>query len=89
MWQVWSNDRFHSIEHRVVVNESKARLSFPMFLNPESSTDVFPVPELLDKDHPPRYSKYNYGYFMKKRTDGNFRQDGKNIQIDDFAINRD
>lgn len=89
VWQVWSNEKFHSIEHQVVVNDSKSRVSFPMFLNPDFTADVFPVPELLDENHPPRYTKYNYGYFMRKRTDGNYQQDGKDIQIDDFATNRD
>lgn len=88
MVQVWSNDKFRSIEHRVVVNENKARLSFPLFLNPNYNTDVAPVPELLDENHPPKYAEFNYGYFIKRRTDGNYKQDGRNIQIDDFAINR-
>ncbi|CAM6119630.1 unnamed protein product [Calypogeia fissa] len=89
IFQVWSNDKFHSIEHQVVVNENRARLSFPLFLNPDFTAGVAPVPELLDENHPPRYAEYNYGYFIRKRTDGNYKQDGKNIQIDDFAINRD
>ncbi|BBN03433.1 protein MpDOXC10 [Marchantia polymorpha subsp. ruderalis] len=88
VFQMWSNDRYQSVEHQVVVNENKARLSFPFFFNPVAATNVVPVPELLSENSPARYRPMNYGYFMRKRNDGNFKQDGEDIQIEHFAVNQ-
>jgi len=88
-FQVWSNDRYRSIEHRVVVNENKDRFSFPLFFNPSSETEVAPVPEILGQDLP-LYRPYNFGHFMTHRTTSDYKVLGEdNIQISDFAINRD
>lgn len=84
--QVWTNKKYRSIEHQVVVNENKARFSFPLFLAPAPTADISPVPELLNGELP-KYSTYNYGYFISKRTAGNIEQLGKNLQIDDYEIN--
>ena len=87
--QVWSNDRYQSVEHRVVVNENKERFSFPLFFNPSAQTDVAPLPEIVGQDLP-LYRPYNFGQFMMARNSGNYHHLGKeNIQISDFAINRD
>lgn len=87
--QVWSNDKYRSIEHRVVVNENKERFSFPLFFNPSYATDVAPVPEILGQDLP-LYRPYNFGHFMTHRNTSNYKVLGEdNIQISDFAINRD
>jgi isopenicillin N synthase-like dioxygenase len=84
--QVWTNKKYRSIEHQVVVNEIKARFSVPLFFAPAATTDIYPVPELLN-GQPPKYQRYNFGYFMARRTAGNIEQLGKNLQIDDFEIN--
>ncbi|KAL2642850.1 hypothetical protein R1flu_010437 [Riccia fluitans] len=88
VFQMWSNDRFKSVEHQVVVNENRARLSFPLFFSPSASTDVKPAPELLSESNPTRYHPMNWGFFMRKRNDGNFKQYGEDIQIDHFAVSR-
>ncbi|KAL3696161.1 hypothetical protein R1sor_010237 [Riccia sorocarpa] len=88
VFQVWSNDRWKSIEHQVVVNENRARLSFPLFFNPCPSVDVEPAPEILSESNPARYYPINWGLFMRKRYDGNFKQYGEDIQIEHFAVNR-
>ena len=59
--QVWSNDKYESVEHRVVVNDKKERFSFPFFLNPSHYVMVGPVPELVNEENPPRYKEYNCG----------------------------
>lgn len=86
MFQVWSNDKYRSIEHRVVVNENKERFSFPLFYIPSSETLVEPVAALLDETHPAQYRAYSCGWFQKSRNDGNFEQLGENVQIHHFAI---
>ncbi|KAL3696158.1 hypothetical protein R1sor_010234 [Riccia sorocarpa] len=88
VFQMWSNDRFKSIEHQVVVNENRARFSFPMFFNPSTSTIIEPVKELLSESNPSRYYPMDYGFFMRKRNDGNFKQYGEDIQVEHFAVNR-
>lgn len=86
---MWSNDKYQSVEHRVVVNENKERFSFPLFFNPTAETDVAPVPEILGQELP-LYGPYNFGHFLVTRSSGNYTHLGKeNIQISDFAINRD
>ncbi|KAH9327722.1 hypothetical protein KI387_007900, partial [Taxus chinensis] len=44
--QVWSNDRYESVEHRVVVNDTRRRLSIPFFFNPSHYVIVKPLEEL-------------------------------------------
>ncbi|CAM6104099.1 unnamed protein product [Calypogeia fissa] len=87
LFQVWTNKRYRSIEHQVVVNENKARFSVPLFLAPSLTTDIYPVPELLHDGELPKYNRYNYGYFRRRRTAGNIEQLGRNLQIDDYEIN--
>jgi isopenicillin N synthase-like dioxygenase len=89
LFQVWSNDKYKSVEHRVVVNENKARFSVPFFFNPSQSTDVAPVPQLLGENLP-LYRQYNWGDFLQTRKGSNFKNLGvENVQIYHFAINRD
>jgi isopenicillin N synthase-like dioxygenase len=72
-----------------VVNENKERFSFPLFFNPSFDTDVAPVPEILGQELP-LYRPYSFGEFLTTRSSGNYTYQGKeNIQISDFAINRD
>lgn len=86
IFQVWSNDKYCGVEHRVVVNETKERFSIPVFFDPDIRTTVFPVPQLLDEMHPPHYQSYNWGFFRRTRNNGNFKQLGENIQIYHYAI---
>ena len=85
---MWSNDKYQSVEHRVVVNENKPRMSFPVFFNPSYDTNVAPIPEIVGKGLP-LYEEYNYGDFSKRRNESNYKSLGvENIQIYHFAINR-
>ncbi|KAK8990952.1 hypothetical protein V6N11_061980 [Hibiscus sabdariffa] len=43
-----SNDRYKSIEHRVVANGSKDRVSVPIFMNPRADAILGPLPEVLE-----------------------------------------
>ncbi|MCO5583626.1 hypothetical protein L7F22_037539 [Adiantum nelumboides] len=88
MIQVYSNDRYQSVEHRVVVNKNVDRYSFPLFFNPAHWVNVSPIPELIKAEHPPRYRPFNWGKYIKRRMDGNFKHLGvQNLQISNFVIN--
>jgi len=85
--QVWSNDKYQSIEHRVVVNDKKERFSVPFFLLPSHYVMVGPVPELVNAENPPRFKEFNWGKFFKRRRDSNFKNLGtENLQIQHFSI---
>ncbi|XP_051142835.1 jasmonate-induced oxygenase 2-like [Andrographis paniculata] len=85
--QVWSNDEFESVEHRVVVNPRTERLSIPYFLYPAHYTWVEPLPELIDRRNPAKFRKYNWGKFRAARNRSNFEKlDQDNLQISHFRI---
>ncbi|KAI5058117.1 hypothetical protein GOP47_0026287 [Adiantum capillus-veneris] len=44
LMQVYSNDKYQSVEHRVVVIKNVNRYSFPLFFNPAHWVNVSPIP---------------------------------------------
>ncbi|KAG6571998.1 putative 2-oxoglutarate-dependent dioxygenase, partial [Cucurbita argyrosperma subsp. sororia] len=62
--QVWSNERYESVEHRVMVNDKKERYSIAFFFNPSHSTIVEPLEELIDPENPPKYQSYLWGKLL-------------------------
>lgn len=84
--QVWSNDKYESVEHRVVVNSEKERFSVPFFFFPGHQVMVKPLEEILDGDSP-RYRDYNWGKFFANRNRSDFKKRTvENIQISHFRI---
>ncbi|KAF2305835.1 hypothetical protein GH714_008300 [Hevea brasiliensis] len=47
--EVWSNDAYESVEHRVKVNPEKERFSIPYFFNPGHYTIVKPLEEIVNE----------------------------------------
>ncbi|XP_057740999.1 protein DMR6-LIKE OXYGENASE 2-like [Arachis stenosperma] len=87
MVQVWSNDKYESVEHRVVVNTERERFSIPFFFCPSHKVMVKPVEELVNQKNPPRYREYNWGHFYAHRNRTDFKKrDLENIQIYHFRI---
>jgi isopenicillin N synthase-like dioxygenase len=85
--QVWSNEKYESVEHRVVVNDKKERFSIPFFLFPSHYEMMRPVPDLVNEKNPARYKEFNWGKFFKRRRDSNFKNLGtENLQIHHFYI---
>ncbi|KAH1243129.1 Protein DMR6-LIKE OXYGENASE 1 [Glycine max] len=85
--QVWSNDAYESVDHRVVVNSEKERLSIPFFFFPAHDTKVKPLEELINEQNPSKYRPYNWGKFLVHRGNSNFKkQNEENIQIHHYKI---
>ena len=85
MAQIWSNNRYHAPEHRVLTSSSRVRYSAPFFLNPAFDSVVSPLPSLGT----PEYLPCVWGYFRAQRFAGDFADYGTEIQISDFAVGPD
>jgi isopenicillin N synthase-like dioxygenase len=86
MMQVWSNDRFRSPVHRVVVNTEKERFSAPFFMNPSYAKDCAPLAELLAPGERPQYRPINWGEFRRLRAAGDYADVGEEVQISHYRI---
>ncbi|KAG5063032.1 hypothetical protein JHK85_004215 [Glycine max] len=85
--QVWSNDAYESVEHRVVVNSEKERFSIPFFFYPAHETEVKPLEELINEQNPSKYRPYKWGKFITHRKNTNFKnQNVENIQIYHYKL---
>ena len=85
MLQVWSNDRYRSPVHRVVPSRSEERFSAPFFWNPNYATLCRPLPELLHEG-PARYRPISWQAFRRARSDGDYADQGEEVQIAQFRI---
>ncbi|MED6121289.1 Jasmonate-induced oxygenase 2 [Stylosanthes scabra] len=69
--QVLSNAIYKSIEHRVIVNSNKDRVSLAFFYNPRSDLLIQPAKELVTQDRPPLYPPMTFDeYRLYIRTKG-------------------
>lgn len=72
--QMVSNDRYKSIEHRVIVNGRRNRVSVPIFVNPATDAIIGPFPEVLENGEKPVYKSIQFldyfNYFFSKGHDG-------------------
>ncbi|KAF8409990.1 hypothetical protein HHK36_002510 [Tetracentron sinense] len=86
--QVWSNDKYASAEHRVVVNSERESFSIPFFFTPSYYTIVKPIEELINDENPAKYKEFNWGMFLSTRKNSNFKKlEVENLQIHHFKIN--
>lgn len=81
---MWSNNEYKAPEHRVRASLKNKRYSSPFFYNPNYDADISPF--LTDKisRKSSLYDSINYGYFRRKRFQGDFADTGKEIQIEDY-----
>ncbi|XP_010519309.1 PREDICTED: flavonol synthase/flavanone 3-hydroxylase-like [Tarenaya hassleriana] len=85
--EVWTNDKYWSAEHRVVVNSTKERFSIPFFMMPSHDVEVKPLEELSSHQSPPKYKGYKWGKFYVSRNRSDFRKlQLDNIQIHHFKL---
>ncbi|KAM1269280.1 hypothetical protein PS1_001447 [Malus domestica] len=61
--QVLSNATYKSVEHRVIVNPAKERLSLAFFYNPKSDIPIQPMKELVTPDKPAQYSPMTFNEY--------------------------
>lgn len=86
MLQVWSNDRYTSPLHRVILSPGEDRYSAPYFFNPAYDCDCRPLEALVGPASPARYRPVNWGEFRRARATGDYADFGEEIQIAQFAI---
>ncbi|KAK7305883.1 hypothetical protein VNO77_43795 [Canavalia gladiata] len=68
--QVLSNAIYKSVEHRVIVNSDKERVSLAFFYNPKSDIPIEPIKELVTPDTPALYPAMTfdeYRLFIRMR----------------------
>ncbi|XP_027336209.1 probable 2-oxoglutarate-dependent dioxygenase At3g111800 [Abrus precatorius] len=69
--QVLSNAIYKSIEHRVIVNSNKDRVSLAFFYNPRSDIPIQPAKDLVTEDRPALYPAKTFDeYRLYIRTKG-------------------
>lgn len=83
--QVWSNDRYRAVLHRVLSNAKAERFSAPFFFNPAYSAEYAPLPSTVDAQHPPRYRPIQWGEFRARRAAGDYADQGEYAQISHYA----
>lgn len=84
MMQVWSNDRYRSPVHRVVVSDATERFSAPFFFNPSYDAECAPLAELVAVDGAARYRPILWGEFRSLRAAGDYADLGEEVQISHY-----
>ncbi|MDA9981745.1 hypothetical protein N9H39_03210 [Gammaproteobacteria bacterium] len=85
MMQVWSNDRYQAPLHRVLPVSGKPRYSIPFFFNPSYEHNCAPL-EVLVQAEGAHYRPINWGEFRQLRTDGDYTDYGKEVQLDEYRL---
>ena len=66
-----SNAIYKSIEHRVIVNSNKDRVSLAFFYNPKGDIPIQPAEELVTEERPALYPRMTFDeYRLYIRTNG-------------------
>ncbi|GMI77715.1 SENESCENCE-RELATED GENE 1, senescence-related gene 1 [Hibiscus trionum] len=77
--EIFSNGVYRSIEHKVVPNAEKERMSISFFINPKLEAAVGPSPNLIDAHNPPLFKRvsldqYVKGFFSRKLNGKSYLQ---------------
>lgn len=86
MVQVWSNDRYKGVLHRVITNSAYDRYSVPFFLSPSYETTYEPLPTTITRHRPARYRRIHWREFRTLRAAGDYADLGEEIQITRYRI---
>lgn len=85
--QVWTNEIYESVEHRVTGNNVTERHSALFSLNPSHYVTMKPLEELTSDENPSKYREFNYGKFTAFRKLSNYKKlNAENIQVEQFRI---
>ncbi|XP_075107066.1 1-aminocyclopropane-1-carboxylate oxidase 3-like [Nicotiana tabacum] len=63
--EVITNEKYKSVEHRVIAQPDGNRMSIASFYNPGSDDLIYPSPELLEKENKAIYPKFVFEDYMK------------------------
>ena len=63
--QVLTNGRFKSVNHRVVTNSLRSRVSFIYFAGPPLEQRIVALPELLAEGEESLYKEFTWGEYKK------------------------
>ncbi|XP_070054551.1 1-aminocyclopropane-1-carboxylate oxidase 3-like [Nicotiana tomentosiformis] len=63
--EVITNEKYKSVEHRVIAQPDGNRMSIASFYNPGSDDLIYPSPELLEKENKVIYPKFVFEDYMK------------------------
>jgi isopenicillin N synthase-like dioxygenase len=66
---LWTNDRFTSMQHRVVNRSGRSRFSIPIFYNPTYDTEVRCLPTCQSPDAPAKYAPKVMGDYLMSNFD--------------------
>ncbi|XP_019162005.1 PREDICTED: codeine O-demethylase-like [Ipomoea nil] len=64
--EIFSNGLYKSIEHRVMVNLIKERISIAMFFNPKMEAEIGPSPCLTNHQNPPAFKRMKMEEYVKE-----------------------
>ncbi|XP_045795263.1 probable 2-oxoglutarate-dependent dioxygenase SLC1 [Trifolium pratense] len=62
--EIFSNGKYKSVLHRVMVNEAKSRVSVASLHSLPFECTVRPSPKLIDEENPKRYMDTDFGSFL-------------------------
>lgn len=62
--EILSNGKYKSVLHRSTVNKEKARMSWPVFLEPPPEFVVGPLPQLTNEENPAKYKAKKFKDYM-------------------------
>lgn len=80
-WQILSNGRYKSAEHRVRTTSKQSRVSIPIFTVPKPTEKIGPLPQLVERDGVARYREVIFEDYMNNFF-GNAHEGKKSL---DFA----
>ncbi|KAL2336583.1 hypothetical protein Fmac_011029 [Flemingia macrophylla] len=66
VFEIWSNGKYKSVEHRAVTNKNKRRISCAFFLCPQDDAEVEPLDHLIDAQNPKLYQKVRYEDYLRQ-----------------------
>jgi len=82
--QAWSNKRFHSGKHRVIVKGRQSRLSLAFFTLFLDVTALDAPPVLVDNEHPRHYRAFHYPEYIASKAANTITGEWENM-LDAYA----
>eukprot|EP00249_Psilotum_nudum_P012501 c23822_g1_i2 orf=494-826(-) len=64
--QILTNGKYQSVEHRVVTNTEKARMSIPCFFCPDMDARIAPLPAIKGEGKPALYKEFVFREYLQR-----------------------